>query len=262
MPSSAWIEPGTASLFLYCSTLLIRGRGGARILSRHLWRAKETVTDVALDEFSDLLCDHPDMFLTILLVSGSFLSGPDGAPRCRLVARAPAIVRSTRTLSRSATKAIFSRLSNYESRANGASKTTASNGVFSDVNTGVSNGCPSAASKSEFRFEAHSQHTNKLLHFLRRSDPPPIKLNLQQTQEEPEESRSIRLGTLPANPLRLPVFFCRAGRRKGPALHLMCQLAAKGIRSWKKKNWSYQKTDATDGSSSTFHAGAWDHPVP
>lgn len=106
MSVSAWIEPGTASLCLYCSTLLLRGRAGARVLSRNLKRERETLADIALDEFSDFLYDHPDALLTVLLLSASVIPGPDGAPRCRLVARAPALLRSTRTLARS-TRAAF-----------------------------------------------------------------------------------------------------------------------------------------------------------
>jgi hypothetical protein len=88
---SAWIEPGTVSLFLYCSTLLLRGRAGTRVLLRHLKHGRDTVTGVALDEFSDFLCDHPDALLTVLFCS--FLAGP----RCRLVARAPALLRCARS---------------------------------------------------------------------------------------------------------------------------------------------------------------------
>jgi hypothetical protein len=91
MQSPAWIEPGTLSVCLYCSSLLLRGQAGTRVLSRHLRRGGEAVTGVALDEFSDFLCDHPDAMLTVLLCS---LAGP----RCRLVARAPALLRTTRSL--------------------------------------------------------------------------------------------------------------------------------------------------------------------
>lgn len=87
----AWIEPGTASLCLYCSTLLLRGRVGVRVLSKHLRQGRETVTGVALDEFSDFLCDHPDALLTILLCS--LLAGQ----RCRLVARSPALLRTAQS---------------------------------------------------------------------------------------------------------------------------------------------------------------------
>ena len=86
---SAWIEPGTASLCLYCSLLLLRGKPGMRVLSRHLRHGRETVMGVALDEFSDLLCDRPDALLTIILCS--LLAGP----RCRL-GRAPTLLRCVR----------------------------------------------------------------------------------------------------------------------------------------------------------------------
>jgi hypothetical protein len=63
MSAPAWVEPGTASLLLYCLALLLRGRAGARVLARSLRRGRDTVADIALDEFGDFLCDHPDALI-------------------------------------------------------------------------------------------------------------------------------------------------------------------------------------------------------
>ena len=109
MLQRAWIEPGTASICLYCSTLLIRGRSGVRMLSRHLKHEKEAVTDVVMDEFSDFICDHSDTFMTILFMSGSLFIGSNGAQFGCLVTRAPELVQSTKTLVRSASKSIVTR---------------------------------------------------------------------------------------------------------------------------------------------------------
>lgn len=212
MLSPAWIEPGTASLCLYCSALLLRGRAGARVLSRRLKRSGETLADVALDEFSDFLCDHPDVLLTVLVLSASALPGPDGAPRCRLVARAPALTRtltrSTRTLTRAVAKS----------------------------------------------------GRDQLLHLLQRPDPPPQHVGLQQAQAEPDQPGGVRLRPVPANALRLPVLLRRAGRGKGPALHLLCQLAAAVVGRWAKKGG--KKAVAPRGSGRALHAAAGDGPVP
>ena len=110
LQTTTWIEPGTASICLYCSTLLIRGRAGARMLSRHLKHDKEAVTDVAVDEFGDFICDHPDILVTLLFVSGSLLTGSNGAELSSIVSRAPELVKSTRTLVRSTSKSLTTRV--------------------------------------------------------------------------------------------------------------------------------------------------------
>lgn len=117
MHPPAWIEPGTASLCLYCTTLLFRGRTGMRTLLRQMRREREAVVDVTIEEFSDFLCDHPILLLTIILVSGSLLTEPFGTPRCRLVSRAPALMHSTRTLLRSASKTVSFGVSDGISKA-------------------------------------------------------------------------------------------------------------------------------------------------
>ena len=220
----AWIEPGTASLFLYCSTLLLRGRTGARVLARHLRRGRETLADVALDEFSDFMCDHPDVLLTVLLLSTSVLPGQDGAPRCRLVARAPSLLRSTRSLSRSTRTLARATVKNLVTRI------------------------PSARSRDQ------------LLHLLQRPRPGPGAPHLQQAQAEPHQPVSICLCSLPAHPPRLPVLLRRAGRGKGPALYLLCQLAAAGVWWWAQK--AGKETHAADGSGGSVHAPARNHPLP
>lgn len=226
MPTPAWIEPGTASLCLYCSALLIRGRAGARILSRHLRHGRETLADVALDEFSDFMCDHPDALLTVLLLSTSVLPGPDGAPRCRLVARAPALLRSTRTLTRSTRTLTRAAVKGFVA------------------------GVPGLGSRPG----------DQLLHLLQRPHSHPGHPHLQQAQADPHQLISVRLRPLPADPLRLPVLLRRAGRGKGPALHLLCQLAAACVGRWAKK--AGQEAHAADRSGRCLHAAARDHPVP
>jgi hypothetical protein len=273
MSPPAWIEPGTASLCLYCSTLLVRGRAGARILSRHLRHGRETVAEVALDEFSGFLCDHPDLLLTIILVSGSFLIGPDGSPRCRLIARTPALIRSSRTITRTATRTLVSGLSSvsYLTRVSNCSRVSDSpsfpsapgvSGAIRRVLTDSSTGdsihkftVPAPRQRPEYSY------SDKLLHFLWRSDSTFVGVDLQQTQTESKEPRTVRLGALPTNPLRIPVFLRRTGRGKGTALHLVCQLAATILRRWAKEDRTNKKTHATDGSDRTLHAGAGDHPV-
>lgn len=223
MSVSAWIEPGTASLCLYCSTLLLRGRAGARVLSRNLKRGRETLADIALDEFSDFLCDHPDALLTVLLLSASVLPGPDGAPRCRLVARAPALLRSTRTLARSTRTLTRAALRSVSGRFPGSG--------------------------------------DQQLHLLQRRDPAPGDgFLLQQAQAEPIEHSSLRLRPLPANPLRLPVLLRRAGRGKGPGLRLLCQLAAAVVGRWAKK--ADKEAAAAGGSGRHLHAAARDCDFP
>lgn len=223
MSASAWIEPGTASLCLYCSTLLLRGWVGARMLSRNLKRGRETLADIALEEFGDFLCDHPDAMLTVMLLSASVLPGPDGAPRCRLVARAPALLRSPRTLvrsSRTLTRAAF--------------------GSVSD------------------RFHRIG---DEQLHLLQRVDPAPgIRSVLQQAQANPDEPGAVRRRPLPANPSRLPVLLRRAGRGKGPPLRLLCQLAATVVGRWAKK--AGQEASTASGPRRGIHAAAGNRPVP
>ena len=296
VPPNAWIEPGTASLCLYCSTLLIRGRAGARLLSRNFRYERETITDIALDELSEFLCNHPDLLLTILFVSASFLTGPDGTPRCRLIARAPALIRSTRTLTRTATKTLgfgLSRVSNFTYASNSQRATNNPDAPDSDIQR-VSNfihtsivsdasilpGASDVTRTSKFpnlssvprvsrAFKHHlpdscacdatqlrprTEYSNspytgschKLLYFLRRPDSTPVRLNIQQTQKKSKEPRTIRLCALPANPLRLPIFLRRTGRGKGPALHILCQLATTIVRRWTKKDRTSQKAHAAD----------------
>ena len=208
MQSPAWIEPGTLSVCLYCSLLLLRGQAGARVLSRHMRRGGEAVTGVALDEFSDFLCDHPDALLTVLLCS---LTGP----RCRLVARAPALLRSARSL-KSLTR---------------ATKTLSRPG------------------------------RDKLLHLLRWTDPSPAGLALQQAQAKPDEPGAVRVCSLSADSLRVPVLLHGEGRGQSAALHLLRQLAASGLRGWKEEAGPSQKAAAADGSSGPLHVGARDHPI-
>jgi hypothetical protein len=88
----AWLEPGTASLCLYCTTLLLKGRPGMRLLTRTLKSERDTVRDVALEEIGDYICDHPDILLTVLIVSCSFLGGQGGTQTCCLFSRTPKII--------------------------------------------------------------------------------------------------------------------------------------------------------------------------
>jgi len=93
---TAWIEPGTVSVCLFCVMLLARGRPGSRLLVRHMKRGSETLTDVTADEFSDFLCDHPDVLLLLLLISAQF----SRSHRCSLIARAPELLQSPAVLQR------------------------------------------------------------------------------------------------------------------------------------------------------------------
>ena len=166
----AWIEPGTLSLCLYCSTLLLNGKAGMRVLSRHLRHGKETVTGIALDEFSDFLCDHPDALLTILMCS--LLAGP----RCRLVSRAPALLRTAKAR---ATKTL-PRVQLLH---------------FPRGSDPVSPRSRSAKSKSAKSKSAESANP----------------LNIQQAQAKPFQSGSICVHPLPANALWIPALLLNKG---------------------------------------------------
>ena len=63
---AAWAEPGTVSLVMYSLFLLLRGRAGARLLAKQLKRDRETLADVAMDEFADFVCDHSDWVVPLL----------------------------------------------------------------------------------------------------------------------------------------------------------------------------------------------------
>ena len=70
MFSVAWLEPSTASVIFYFSCSLLNGHGGVRLLKRRLRKAREWGRDVLTDEFSEFLCDHPELLiLTILTTS-------------------------------------------------------------------------------------------------------------------------------------------------------------------------------------------------
>lgn len=216
----AWIEPGTASLCLYCSTLLLRGRAGVTVLSRHLRQGRETVTGVAMDEFSDFLCDHPDALLTILLCS--LIAGP----RCRLVARAPALLRTAQ------------------------SRATKLTQLGTDFGT-----------KFGTKLGTKTLTRVQLLHFLRGADPAFTgPLDLQQAQAKPDESGAVRLRPLPANALRLPALRRSKGRGPGAPLHLLRQLAEAVLRGGEAQG-ACQKALVAYGSGCPLHDGAGDHPI-
>lgn len=95
-PSTAWVEPGTASLILYGVILLARGRAGSRMLARQLRRESETLAELALQELGDFMYDHPSTLLMALLVLSACGSNSPLrnriAPRCR----APGLLRLAR----------------------------------------------------------------------------------------------------------------------------------------------------------------------
>ena len=189
--SPAYMEPGTLSVCLYCAALLFRGRAGSRLLARHLRRDRELLADVAMDEFSDFLCDHTDALLMLLLVSGSIwgpthLSHLPEIRRCGLVR---AVRRGSRTLSRNIHR--FDTAGQFSSRP--------------------------------------SNH--KLLHLLRRAYPARAGDGLLQAKAYLEQPKPVRHPPLPADPLRVPVLLRRARRVAGAALHFVRQLAAAGLRA-------------------------------
>jgi hypothetical protein len=272
MQSPAWIEPGTLSICLYCSVLLLRGRPGTRLLTRQLRKEIDTVKSVALDEFSDFLCDHPNTLLTVLLVTDSLFRvvGPNGAPRCRLVTRAPTLLRSpktltrsTRTLVRSASKVLASKFTDI-SNSGSRGVSDAGLGRPRDPDARLANVLRSDSDDSNptrdsyagnssitgandpriygtsppFSEISTSKHRNKLLHFLWRPDSthPTRVSRLQQEKAQPEKPRVIRLYPLPAYPVWLSVLLRRKGRGKGPALHILCQLAAKSVNRREKES--------------------------
>jgi hypothetical protein len=67
MFSVAWLEPSTVSVGLYFSCSLLNGHGGVRLLKRRLRKARDWGRDVLADEFSEFLCDHPELLLLTLL---------------------------------------------------------------------------------------------------------------------------------------------------------------------------------------------------
>lgn len=70
MLSIAWLEPSTASVIFYFSCSLLNGKGGIRLLKRRLRKAREWGKDILTDEFSEFLCDHPELlFITLLTTS-------------------------------------------------------------------------------------------------------------------------------------------------------------------------------------------------
>lgn len=71
MLSIAWLEPTTASVCLYFSCSLLNGQGGIRLLKRRLRKARDWGRDVATDEFSEFLCDHPELLLLTLLTTST-----------------------------------------------------------------------------------------------------------------------------------------------------------------------------------------------
>lgn len=71
MLSVAWLEPSTASVCLYLSCSLLNGHGGIRLLKRRLRKARDWVRDVLTDEFSEFLCDHPELLLLTLLTTST-----------------------------------------------------------------------------------------------------------------------------------------------------------------------------------------------
>lgn len=71
MLSVAWLEPSTASICLYFSCSLLNGRGGIRLLKRRLRKARDWGRDVLTDEFSEFLCDHPELLLLTLLTTST-----------------------------------------------------------------------------------------------------------------------------------------------------------------------------------------------
>lgn len=200
------------------------------------------------------------LFLSVILVSGGCLVRPDGYPRysligpggysrCSLITRTPALIRSSRTIVRNVSRTLVSRLSSVSYLINASSYSRVSDatilpsasdcsGSFRSVLINPSN-CSFTGKPSKFTVTAPRQrsgysYSDELLHFLRRYDPTFVRVDLQQTQKESEEPRTVCLGTLPANPLRIPLFFHRTERRKGHALHTVCQLAATIIRRKKK----------------------------
>ena len=192
---TAYIEPGTLSVCLYCAALLFRGRAGSRLLARHLRRDREVLADVAMDELSNFLCDHTDALLMLLLVSGSFwgpshLSHLPEIRRCGLVR---AVRRGSRTLSRSIdtihTVHTVRQISSWEPKS------------------------------------------PKLLHLLRRAYPAQPGDGLLQAKAYPQQPEPLRRPPLPADPLRVPVLLRRARRVAGAALHFVRQLAAAGLRA-------------------------------
>jgi hypothetical protein len=71
MTSCAWLEPSTASVIFYFSCSLLNGHGGVRLLKRRLRKAREWGKDVLSDEFSEFLCDHPELLLITLLTTST-----------------------------------------------------------------------------------------------------------------------------------------------------------------------------------------------
>jgi hypothetical protein len=67
----AWLEPGTVSVGLYFSCSLLNGRGGIRLLKRRLKKARDWGRDILTDEFSEFLCDHPELLLLTLLTAST-----------------------------------------------------------------------------------------------------------------------------------------------------------------------------------------------
>jgi hypothetical protein len=69
MFSVAWLEPSTASVIFYFSCSLLNGQGGIRLLKRRLRKAREWGKDIVTDEFSEFLCDHPELLLITFLTT-------------------------------------------------------------------------------------------------------------------------------------------------------------------------------------------------
>ena len=71
MFSVAWLEPSTVSVCLYFSCSLLNGQGGIRLLKRRLKKARDWGKDILTDEFSEFLCDHPELLLLTLLTTST-----------------------------------------------------------------------------------------------------------------------------------------------------------------------------------------------
>ena len=67
----SWLEPSTAAVCFYFSCSLLNGNGGIRLLKRRLRKARDLTSRVLTDEFSEFLCDHPELLLLTLLTTST-----------------------------------------------------------------------------------------------------------------------------------------------------------------------------------------------
>ena len=82
--SVAWLEPSTLSVGIYFTCYLLNGRGGARLLKQRFRKARDWGKDILLDEFSEFLCDHPELLLLTLLTVNTLTLVYDPRPAFRV----------------------------------------------------------------------------------------------------------------------------------------------------------------------------------